>query len=138
MVEPRLDVLLIGETQRNWWHLIKHLEQRGCDSWCASTNEKIRVLLGQRPYRLVLSTRPVTEQSPLMKLLRAPGRVVFYSFPIEDGFLWFQAVPEILRGPRMSTLRPDEFMRVLDNVIANLFVTPSHSALSTVSSLQSD
>ncbi len=134
MVETRLDVLLISETQRNWSHLIGNLEQRGCDCWCASTNDKIRVLLGQRPYRLVLSTRPVTEHSPLMQLLRAPGRFVFYSFPIEDGFLWFQAIPEILHGPRMLTLRPGEFMRVLDDVIASLFVTSSHASLSAVSS----
>ena len=114
----QMDALLISEDQRGCWHLARHLEQLGCNCWFASTTEEVRSLLGQRPFRFVLSTRPVTEPGPLMQMLRAPDRFVFYSFLVENSYLWFQAVPEILHGPRVSALRPSEFMRILDDLIA--------------------
>jgi len=133
MLEHRLDVLLISETQRSWWHLTRHLEQRGCVCWSASTHEKVRALLGQRPFRLVLSTRPVTERNTLMELLRAPGRFVFYSFPIEGGCLWFQAIPEIPHSSRTSALRPSAFMSNLDDLISSLSVTPGRPSINAES-----
>jgi hypothetical protein len=114
-----MNALLISESQRGCWHLARHLEQLGCSCWFASTAEEVPTLLGQRPFRLVLSTRPVTERGPFMQVLRGPDRFVFYSFPIKDSCLWFQAVPEILQGPRARALRPSEFMSILDDVIAH-------------------
>jgi len=118
MDRGRLNVLLIGEGQRSWWHLARQLELKGCHCWFASTLEEVGALLDQHPFHLVLSARPVTEQSSLMPLLRGPERSVFYAVPIEDSCLWFQAVPEDVDGRRRSAFRPSEFMSVLDDLIA--------------------
>jgi hypothetical protein len=112
-----MNALFVGGSEGDWWHLSSRLKQMGCNSWFAGTTEEVRVLLGQRPFCLVLSTRPVTERGPLMELLCGPGRWVFYSFPIENGCLWFQAVPHVLHGPRASSLRPSEFMSIVSQIV---------------------
>jgi hypothetical protein len=113
----QMNVLFICSNRQACWYLAKHLEQLGCHCWFASTIDELRVLLGQRTFRLVVSTRPVTEQGSLMRLLQAPDRFVFYSFPVEDGCLWFQALPEISAGLRVSALRPSEFLGILDDLV---------------------
>ena len=112
-----MNALFIVESQRAWGHLARRLEQRGCNCWFASRNEELRVLLSQRPFRLVLSARPVTESGPLLDLLRAPERFVFYSFPVEDSCLWFQAIPKSSSVSRVSALRPSEFISILDGLL---------------------
>jgi hypothetical protein len=111
-----MNVLFIGENERSCWHLARHLEKLGCSCWFASTPGEIRTLLDRYAFPLVLSTRPVTEGSPLMELLSGPGRTVFYSFPVEDGCLWFQAIPEVPHVPHVSAFRPGAFMSILDNL----------------------
>ena len=115
-----LDVLMVGGSRQGWWRLAQHLEQLECHCWFALTAEDVQDLLVQRRFRLILSARPVTEGSNLMELLRAPERTVFYSFQVENGCLWFRAMPEIIRGERVSTLRPSEFIGVLDEAVATL------------------
>jgi hypothetical protein len=112
-----VNVLFVCDTQRYCWHLARHLEQLGCTCWFASTAEELRILIDQHSFRLVVSTRPVTTQGSLMGLLRAPERFVFYSFRVEDGCLWVQALPEIPDGPQLSMLRPSEFMSRLDDIV---------------------
>jgi hypothetical protein len=119
MDQGKMNALFICDNQRGCWHLARHLEQLGCNCWFASTNEELRTLLEQRPFRLVVSTRPVTEQGALMGLLQAPERFVFYSFPVEHDCLWFQAIPEIRGGPRLSALRPSEFVSILDDLVTS-------------------
>lgn len=117
MDERVLDVLLIGENERAWWHLARRLEKMGCRSWFASTPEEARTLVDRHPFPLILSASPVTKHSSLMQLVR-PNCNAFYFVPVEDSCLWFQAVPETSRGPRASALRPAEFMRLLGQLIA--------------------
>ena len=114
--EGLLDVLLINKGQQGWSHLAMQLEQLGCQCWFASTPEDIRALLDRHPFRLILSTRPVTEGSVLMQLLRGPERSVFYSFPVENGCLWFEAFPESSLAAG-SAFRPSEFMSILSDLI---------------------
>ena len=123
------EVLLIGDNQPGRAHLIEMLERLGCCCRFASTVEEIRALADRRSIRLVLSSRPVTEQGALLQLLRAPGRTIFYSFPVEDGCLWFRSFPEIVAGERMSAVRPSEFMRALNDLIIGL--TADRFAIST-------
>jgi hypothetical protein len=120
MRRDELDVLLIGGSRRGWWHLARHLEQLACRCWFALTAEEVRDLLVQRRFRLILSARPVTEGSNLMELLRAPDRIVFYSFPVESGCLWFRAMPEMVSGQRLFSLRPYEFIGILDEAVVTL------------------
>jgi hypothetical protein len=117
--QRKMNALFIGESQRAWWRIARRLEQRGCNCWFASTNEELRALLSQRSFYLVLSAHPVTEGGPLMDLLQAPERFVFYSFPIEDSCLWFQAIPEISNVSPVSALRPSEFMSILDALLTS-------------------
>lgn len=119
-----LDVLLITENQRACCHLVEALVRLRCRCWFASTAEEIRVLLKRHPFRLVLSTRPVTEWSALTPLLKALRRTIFYSVPVEHGCLWFRAFPEIVAGQRLSALRPAEFMKALDDLIACSIAQP--------------
>lgn len=120
MARDELDVLLVGGNRRGWWHLTQHLEQLKCRCWFAFAAEEVRELLIERQFQLILSARPVTEGSALMKLLRGSQRVVFYSFPVENGCLWFRAMPEIISGERAFTLRPDEFIGILHEAVARL------------------
>jgi hypothetical protein len=120
MAWNELDVLLVGGSRQGWWRLAKHLEQLECHCSLALTTEDVRQLLFQCRFRLILSARPVTERSGLMELLKAPQRAVFYSFPVEHGCLWFQAMPETTRGEHVSMIRPSEFIGVLDEAVASL------------------
>jgi len=120
MARNELDVLLVGGSRQGWWRLAKHLEQLECHCLLALTTEDVGALLFQCRFRLILSARPVTEGSNLMELLRAPERTVFYYFPVENGCLWFQAMPETIRREHVSMLRPSEFISVLDEAIASL------------------
>jgi hypothetical protein len=54
-----------------------------------------------------------------MGLLRRTSCTVFYSFPIEDRYVWFQALPEA-SDPQSTVLRPSEFMSVFTDVIGRL------------------
>jgi hypothetical protein len=126
---PPLEILLIGENQLGRSHLTQTLERLGCYCWFASTAEEVRAVVHRPSIRLILSSRPVTEQGALFQLLRAPGRSIFYSFPVEDGCLWFRSFPEIVAGQRMSAVRPSEFMRSLNDLIIRL--TADHPAIST-------
>jgi hypothetical protein len=120
MERGRLNVLLIGESERGWGQLTRHLEQLGCHCWFASTIKEIGVVLESVAFRLILSSRPVTEGSALMGLLSRPDCGVFYSYPIESGCLWFEAAPERRGRLKSSALRPSEFTITLDNLIVEL------------------
>jgi hypothetical protein len=111
-----VDVLIVCDARRFCRHLAKQLETLGCTCWFASTAEEIRTLIGQHPFRLVLSTRPVTPHGSLIDLLWAPERHVFYCVRVEDGCLWLQALPEI-SGQHLSVLRPSEFTSCLDHIV---------------------
>jgi hypothetical protein len=119
MEDRALNVLLIGENEQSWWHLTHCLGHLGCRSWFASTIEQVRFLISQHPFRLILSTRPVTGRSPLMQMVR-PECSVFYSIPVEDSCLWFKATAEALPSPCFSALRPREFMSVLCDLISEI------------------
>jgi hypothetical protein len=112
-----MNVLFINESNRDCWQLGRHLENLGCHYWCASTSAEIRALFGQREFHVVLSAHPITERTPLMELLKG-SEIVFYSVPVEDSCLWFQAVPELSNKSRVSALRPREFRSMLENLIA--------------------
>jgi hypothetical protein len=119
-MSDKLEVLLICECQLGVSHLAQKLEQLDCSCSFARNTVEVRALLENHPFPLVLSTRPITERSDFMRLLRRTSCTVFYSFPIEDGYLWFQALPEP-SGPRpTSALRPNEFMSVLTDLIGRL------------------
>ena len=130
MDQGLVDVLLISENQRGWYQLVEALERVGCRCWFASTAEELRALLDRHQFRLVLSKRPVTERSSLIQLLRGPERNIFYCVLVEDGWLWFRAFPEIVAGQRLSAVRPGEFMRTLNDLIAP-FKRPSYSHFNT-------
>lgn len=126
-----LDVLLVSENQRTCCYLVEALERMSCRCWFASTAEEIRALFKRHPFRLVLSTRAVTEQSALTPLLKGSRRTVFYSVPVENGYLWFRAFPEIVAGQRLYGVRPGEFMKNLNDLVARLIaqsVRPVKSA----------
>jgi hypothetical protein len=112
----RINALLIAESHRGWRNFVARLERLGYNCFVA-TLEEVRVLLRQRPFRLVLSTRPVTNRGPLMELFREPGRAVFYSFRLVDRFVWFQAVPEFADSEVPRTLRLSDLMVVLERLI---------------------
>jgi hypothetical protein len=125
MEQGAANVLLIGENEQSWCHLAQRLGHLGCRPWFASTTEEVRALIDQHSFRLILSTRPVTNRSPLIQMVE-PECSVFYSVPVEDGCLCFQAAPESLSGSRLSALRPREFMSVLSSLIAEACVSRSH------------
>jgi hypothetical protein len=116
----KLDVLLICECPQGIAHLSQKLEQLDCSCSFARNTTEVSSLLERHSFPLVLSTRPVTEGGVLMRLLCRTSCIVFYSFPIEDGYLWFQALPEPSGRRLTSVLRASEFMSVLTDLIGRL------------------
>lgn len=53
-----------------------------------------------------------------MELLKDRERVVFYSFPVANRFLWFQALPEFVDGEVPRPLGARDLMSVLGELIA--------------------
>jgi hypothetical protein len=119
-MKNKLDVLLICERPQGITHLARRLEQLDCSCSFAHNTREVSSLLENHSFRLVLSTRPVTEGSVLMRLLCRTSCIVFYSFPIEGGYLWFQALPEPCGRQPGSVLRPSEFMSILTALIGRL------------------
>ena len=120
MRDNKLDVLLICECRRGIGHWAQKLEQLDCSCSFARNAVEVVALLENHSFPLVLSTRPITEHSDFMRWLRRTSCIVFYSFPIEDGYLWFQALPEPSGRQATSVLRPNEFMSVLTDLIGRL------------------
>lgn len=120
MEQSGVNVLLIGESERSCWQLAKRVEERGCRWWFASTISDVRSLLDERPFHLVLSTRPVTQGSAIMELLHGSPCNVFYSYPIEDSCLWLQAAHDGRACLKAPVLRPSEFARALDEMVMEL------------------
>jgi hypothetical protein len=116
--QTTINALLIAESQKRGRNLAARLEHLGCKCWVATTREEVRTLLRQRPFRLVLSTRPITDRGPLMELLKDSQRLVFYSFPVANRFLWIQALPEFVDGEVPRPLGPRDLMSVLGELIA--------------------
>ena len=128
MDQAIVNALLIVESQKRGRNFAARLEHLGCKCWVATTREEVRALLRQRPFRLVLRTRLITDRGPLMELLKDSERVVFYSFPVANRFLWFQALPEFVDGEVPRPLGPRDLMRVLAGLIAR---HRSHASEST-------
>ena len=120
MERKRVNVLLISESEQACRHLAASLEQKGCECWFASKIEDVRLLLDQRPFHLVLSTRPMSQGSPLRELLSRAGCMVFYSYPVEDSCLWLPASPRGRASLEAPALRPSEFVRALDRIVTEV------------------
>lgn len=120
MEQSGVNVLLIGESERGCCQLARRLEERGCHWWFASTMSDVRSLLDERPFQLVLSTRPVPPGSAIMELLHRSACNVFYSYPIEDSCLWLQAARHGQTCLKAPLLRPSEFASVLDEMMMEL------------------
>jgi hypothetical protein len=135
MEQDLLDILVIGENRQYCCHLMKSLEQLKCRCWFASATEEIRAALDHHDFRLVLSTRPVTEGGALMPLLCKPKRNVFYSIPIENGCLWFRAFPEIVAGQRLSAVPAVAFAGFLTNLVARLKASNHSMSMSSGTAL---
>lgn len=120
MNQDFVNVLLIGESERGCRQLATRLERRGCRWWFASATNDIRSLLEERPFHLVLSTRPVVQGSIIMDLLNGFACNVFYSYPIEDSCLWLQAAQYGRACTKAPVLRPSEFGSALDRMVRDL------------------
>lgn len=118
MDQVTINALLIAESQEGGWKFAVRLKHLGCKCWVATTGEEVRALLRQHPFPLVLSTRPITDRGPLMELLKGSERLVLYSFPVANRFLWFQALPELVDGEVPRPLGPRDLMSVLESLIA--------------------
>jgi hypothetical protein len=116
--QSSVNVLLIGESEQECQDLARPLEQRGWACWFASRMEDVRSLLDQRPFHLVLSTRPVTQGSALMELLGKAACSVFYSYPVDGSCLWLQASRQGRACLETPAIRPGEFLRTLDRIVA--------------------
>src|SRR5260221_14218989 len=116
----KLDVLLICERPQAITYLARRLEQLDCSCSFARNTREVSALLKNHSFGLVLSTRPVIEGSVLLRLLCRTRCFIFYSFPVEDGYLWFQALPEPSGQKPAAVLRSSEFMSTLIDLIGRL------------------
>jgi hypothetical protein len=120
-----VNVLLVSENKQGWWYLTGQFERRGWRCWFATDLEEIQSLLDKQSFHLILSTRPITAEHPLMALLRGSDCNLFYSYPIEDSCLWLQPMRKGQECLHTPILHPSEFMTSLDALV----MRPSEPAL---------
>jgi hypothetical protein len=116
----RINALLIADNPKSCWQLKDHLERAGFCCRFAATSEQVTSLLKRYSFQVVLSTRPVTADSPLAAPLYGRDCQVFYSRLVEKHCLWFQAVFEGYGRIKSLWIRPSELASALDDLAREL------------------
>lgn len=120
MSQAAVRVLLLGECARGSFHLLWHLEQRGCRCWFATSAKEALELFHQYKFQLILSTSPVRQATQMISLLGRSNCSVFYAYPVEQGCWW---LPLMNRGQECfgaPALRPNEFACALDQELERI------------------
>ncbi len=115
-------VLVVGRAAASAGCLRERLQQWGCECQFANSFHEARSLVGAQAFDLVLSEFHLEDGTayPLIALARGSRTTVFFSQAVEDSCWW---VPAVRRGREClgaNALRPQEFSRVLDEVLQEL------------------
>jgi CheY-like chemotaxis protein len=120
MNQGGIKVLLMGEDARGSSFLSRHLEQRGCQCWFATSTEEGLSLAARHAFHLVLSTSPMQQANPILSLLTGSDCSVFYCLPLEDSCWWLPLVRNGQKCLGAPALRPSEFVGLLDEVLREI------------------
>jgi hypothetical protein len=118
MSKISVEILLLGPKEQVA-NLLRFVESRGCHCSFAASGQAA-MSLEQRGFDLVISAVPIEQTDPLILQLGESDCAVFYSYPVEDSCWW---VPLMSRGGKclgIPALRPNEFVFVLDQAIAEI------------------
>lgn len=119
-LKPR--VLLIVEHAQGSSHLASRLEKRGCECRLATSSQEVFLMLRDHTFDLILGATSLRDGTlhSMMDLLEGSGTNLFYSYAVEDGCWW---LPALRRGQKCfgsPALRPNEFVRLLDETIKEI------------------
>lgn len=110
-------VLLVGESAMGFSILSKHLEKHGGICRSASSYAEAAQLFSERPFDLVLCSDRITGIHILLSALTGSSASLFCSHSVEASCWW---VPAVLHGEKclgVSALRPNEFAKLLDQMM---------------------
>lgn len=116
MSDEGCGVLLIGESDRSFSHIIRRLEKHGCRCCFAGSYEQARELLARETFSLVLSVIPPRQNaiSLLTDMLLGTEASIYYAQPVEDSCWWLPKLRQGVRCFGTPALRPSEFAAVLE------------------------
>ena len=119
-LKPR--VLLIGENAQGSSHLASRLEKRGCECRLATSSEEVFLMLRDHAFDLILGATSLRDGTlhSIMDLLEGSDTNLFYSYAVEDGCWWLPALRWGEKCFGSPALRPNEFVRLLDETIKEI------------------
>jgi hypothetical protein len=115
-----VNVLVLGESAKGSSHLLRRLQNWGCDCSFATSPEEALALVDHHTFRLILSTLPLHGLDPLLDQLGESDCTVFFTSPFEDGCWW---VPLVRHGQKClgtPALLPSEFAELLPHLLKEI------------------
>lgn len=114
--------LLIGVRSLQSSYLAKHLERKGCECRFATSYPQACSHLSNEPFDMVFSPTMLRRISGyrLIDLLEGTRVTLFYSYAVEQGCWWLPALRQGEKCFGSSALRVNEFVSVLDELIAQI------------------
>ena len=129
-------VLLVGHGPAGAGCLLERLHHWGCECRFASNIEEARALLGAHAFDLVLSEFHLEDGTayPLIALAQVARTTLFFSQAVEDSCWWLPAVEQGRACLGRGAFRPNEFSRVLDELLREVTTASLQVASKTASS----
>lgn len=133
MESSRMKVLLVDETVSDASHLVTYLRNLGCLCTHTRSSKGACALLLWEQFDLVLSKflLPGRDCHELEALLIGRRESLFYFYAVEGGSWW---IPRVCRGQECwgeAALRPNEFVRALKDLIADIRTSSSGASAMT-------
>jgi hypothetical protein len=127
MEAERVNVLLVDENASTVTHLVRRLEEMGCQCFIARSYNEARARLAIGNFDLVLSKikMPGGNAYGLRGLLLGRPTTLFYSHAVEDGCWWIPGVRNGSECYSEPALRPSEFFRVLGEIVREILARRS-------------
>ncbi len=120
MIQARVNVLLLGESERGSSYLLRRLQERGCHCSFATSAEEALALFDRHAFHLILSTSPLHQANPSIALLGESNCSAFYCYPVEDDCWWLPLVRRGQECEAVPALRPSEFFSLLDQLVREI------------------
>jgi hypothetical protein len=130
MSNDTVKVILLGESEANWFYLERRLEQNGCHCRFVKSPEEALELIEGEGFQLILSAKPLRLANSTIAHMRESNCSAFYRFPVENGCWWLPVVSHGKKCLGDPAMRPSEFVNTLDQIVGEV-ETPA-TALASV------
>jgi len=125
----RVEVLLVVEDESGATALLRFLEDRGCHCFTLVSTHQLGNSLRDRElsaFDLVLSTTPLRQSDPLVRMLHGMKCKIFYRLPVEHGCWWVPLEGESHKRVGHPALRRTEFYQALEKMLHEMKLAKAH------------